>query len=242
MHLAQGGGPGGQQGGYPGGQPPGYGQGPPYPQQPGPYQQGPPGGYPQQPGGKGWGGPPKKSNTTLIVVVIVVVLLLIGGGLAAFFLLKEDETNAYMADVCSGISSWDAELTQVQAEFTFPEGTPPDQVKQQVDAALASAIDDTNSFVQTLRGIDPPDVENGEEAHNALIAAVERVAQIFQEARDFLAPVPSEDTAALTEAFNQAAAQIQTGVSEAFTAVDAIEAPELEKAQDEVEECEEFRD
>ena len=230
----QGGPPGGGYGGPP------QGQGPPPGQGPGWGQGSGGGGYPppNQPNQKNWGGGGGgKSRTPMIVGAIVLALLLIGA-LVFFVFLKGDNNEEYVQTVCTEFSEWSESLSSVQQEFTPEEGAAPEDIKADVDGALETAVTETAELESELKDLEPPDIENGEEAHDAIVGAITQTKTVFEDARSALAAVPADDPVALTEAFTTIGSDITTGATEAFAALEEVDTPELEEIQKDIPECE----
>jgi hypothetical protein len=228
----QGGPPGGGYGGPP------QGQGPPPGQGPGWGQGGSGGGYPP-PNQKNWGGGGGgKSRTPMIVGAIVLAVLLIGA-LVFFVFMKGDGGNEeYVTTVCTEFSEWSESLSSVQQEFTPEADAAPADIKADVDAALETAVTETAELESELQDLEPPDIENGEEAHEAIVGAISETKTVFEDARSALAAVPADDPVALTEAFTTIGSDITTGATEAFAALDEVDTPELEEIQKDIPECE----
>ena len=224
IHLAQG------QGGYGQGYGPGQGQGG-YPGQPG-YGGAPPG----QPGG----GRPGGNRKPLIIGAIVAAVVLIAAAVAAFLLLGGDGgVDDYLTEACPAMKDWQ---TDIAAPFDELEGIPPEttipEAQATLDPLLGEAVAATDDFTSQIEDLEPPDVEGGEEFHNALLEAGSSIKTLFETARAEIAAVPPDDTAAFQLAASNFQTNGQAEIDELEATFDNLDAPEIEEAGRELEECE----
>ena len=224
-----------QAGGYGGG-----GQG--YGQQPGGYGGGPgqpPGGG--GPGGQpGWGQQPqKRRNTGLIVGAIVAAVLLVGGGVAAFLLLGGDGgEKEYVTDVCTQLDDFQNRLSSLGEELQNADAATIDEAKQIIDEKFGEATAEADDFVAEITALEPPDVEGAQEFEDALVNMANEIKAVIEEAQAQLASVPSDDPTSLVNVLTSFATEMQTRATEAGDAVQEVDAPALQDAGEEVEECE----
>lgn len=182
--------------------------------------------------------PGGKARTGVIVGAVVVAVLI--GALVVFLLVNRDDNSVedYVTTRCTEFSEWSQSLSRVQQEFTPQKGDSPEEVKADLDAALGRAISETAELESELRDLQAPDVENGEQAHKALVTTIAKTKIVFEEARLELAPVAASDEVALTKAFTIIGADITAGATKAFTAFSEVESPELEEIERDVPQCE----
>ena len=122
--------------------------------------------------------------------------------------------SAYAADVCGAMQSWMQGIQDRTAELTENMQPGEEQGKDLLVDLMSDMSSQTGELVSAVEDAGVPDVENGEEAADQLVAAFEETQQILEQAKDDIEALPSDP-----QAFQQGAAQLGPTLQEALSNV-----------------------
>lgn len=144
----------------------------------------------------------------------------------------------YASDICTAFFDWRDAIQERQTELGSSLG--PDAAPQEGKDALQGFLDDvvaaSDQLVEDVDAAGTPDVENGEEAADALQTTAERARDRLAQAQDEVADLPTDSPEAFGEAADQFGDDIQAALGD-IEGLQDIESPELEQALDEEEAC-----
>ncbi len=173
--------------------------------------------------------------------LITLVLLLAaagcgGGGTSA------EETWA--EDICTSIATWRAEVESIVSNATEAI-TEPGATRTDVEAAVESGLDATQTLGDELRAAVPPDTPEGQEAEAALDAFLDNVQQSDDEVRTAIAGLPENaGLAEIVAELSGLATNLQQTVESGRTLVSDIQAlgSALRDGFENADSCQDLRD
>jgi hypothetical protein len=145
----------------------------------------------------------------------------------------------YASDICSAFLGWRDAIQNRQQDLQtgLKPGISPQEGKDALSGFITDAVDASDDLVTKVEGAGTPDVENGEEAADALQTAANDARDELAKAQDDVDGLPTDDR----QAFGSAAAELGSGVRDALQNVgdglQDIESPDLEKAFNEEDAC-----
>ena len=145
--------------------------------------------------------------------------------------------------MCSAVGDWVDELQTRSDALTTSDATGVDEVRTAFVDFLDDAVARTDQMVEEVEATGHPDVENGEEIADGLLAELRPMQSTLEEARDKAEALPDDPTA-----FAQGAQEIGESMQEVSeTASTGIEdlgkefsSAELEEAMDAEPACQDF--
>jgi hypothetical protein len=166
----------------------------------------------------------------LCSIAIVASLLISCGGEPT-----DDEAagalDAYAHRLCGAASTWMEALevrnSQLSGELSeLPPGHT-GATRDVIVTFLGGAVDDTETLIDEVSTLPPPDVDGGAQIHQSLLSAFTQARDRFADARDRFSDIDARDTAALAQALNDlATAPVQAGTDIADS-VQGLENEEL---------------
>ena len=122
--------------------------------------------------------------------------------------------QAYASSVCQAFSTWVNDIQARNNTLTnalSPQSTPSEQ-KEQLGVFLDSVIQDTDKLISSVNAASVPDVEGGERAAAQIKGAVARAKSSFQNARQQVGELPTNNQAAFDAGAGQIGTQIRTSL------------------------------
>lgn len=184
----------------------------------------------------------RKSRSKIIAAGAGVVLA--GGALAS---CGGDSVSAdeYVGTVCTAIGDY-VESVQggQQAVIAAAAGDlSPEEGKAQITSFIGDAAAATDEAATQIADAGTPDVENGEEAADAITAAFNGLSDAFAEAQSQAEALPTDSE----ESFQSGAEELSTNLQESSTAIgeglnSVQENPELTDAAENNTECQSIQD
>ena len=157
------------------------------------------------------------------------------------------EPEAWAEDVCGALASWQQTL-QEQAQTLTQDvlgASSPEAAKDQIGTFLDDVIADTESMIEQFDAAGVPAVEQGEELRNDFRAGLQQMLDAFENARERVEDVPTDDPQAFQEQLTEIGTALQTQgeqIGETMENLDEqYDADELNQAFEENEQCREFQ-
>ncbi|MDQ3385797.1 MAG: hypothetical protein M3503_07300 [Actinomycetota bacterium] len=159
----------------------------------------------------------------------------------------EVSADAYADGVCTSISGWYESIESSSRDLVEEAGTlsaDPATGKEIVLRFLDDTIDLTETLVADLEEVGVPDTSTGQETADKLVSGIGDVRDLFSQARDDTAALPTEDEEAIVSGLQD----IGTALQESATAVGAnfeevlssVDDPELAEAFETTPSCSEL--
>ncbi|HEV2088581.1 MAG TPA: hypothetical protein VGR21_09740 [Cryptosporangiaceae bacterium] len=172
----------------------------------------------------------------------VRVLLVLGmaGALGAACGGPETVTPEQWArSVCQAIKPWSAEIARLQqaAQTKITAKSDAAQTKTELIRLFGGMAQSTDVALGKVREAGVPDVESGEEVARQFVQALTAAKRSFATGKDAVAALPTDDPKVFYDGVVQAGAAMSRENANAGKAFTEISAPELDKAFDEVPEC-----
>jgi hypothetical protein len=157
------------------------------------------------------------------------------------------EPEAWAADVCGALASWQQTL-QDKAQTLTQEvlgASSPEAAKEEIGVFLDDVIADTETMIESFDDAGVPALEQGDELRNDFRAGLEQMLDAFESARVQVEDVPTDDPQAFQEQLTEIGTSLQTqgeSIGETMESLDEkYDADELNQAFDENEQCREFQ-
>ena len=126
-----------------------------------------------------------------------------------------DNAQAYASSVCTAFSTWVQDITQRNQELTQslnPQSTP-QEGKEQLQVFLDSVIQDTDKLISSVDAAGVPDAEGGQQAASQIKTATRTAKTSFENAREQVAQLPTDDPQAFQAGAQQVGSQIGSSLS-----------------------------
>ncbi len=165
------------------------------------------------------------------LMALAVVATSCGGG--------GEAVESWVADVCSGMTSWVEELEErsegLNDELEGLEEGDSEGVKEVTVAFLGDAVAATERLIERIDEAGVPAVEDGREVADTFLEAIGQVRDVFAEVQDGVGELSTEDPEAFRRALEDFASSIQDNTAAAVEVFsEAQEAglggPELDQA------------
>jgi hypothetical protein len=144
----------------------------------------------------------------------------------------------YVTGMCGAIAGWVEDIQGLNEELTANlDPTSIESLKNAMVGFLDDVIASTDTVIEEVEGIGVPDVENGEAAAETILMALRDSRAVFEDARDRVDGLATDDPAAFSEALQAMGTDLQTSLSGIGEELDSFEVPELDEASEGVPEC-----
>lgn len=157
------------------------------------------------------------------------------------------EPAAWAADVCGALALWQKTLQDKAQALTQEvlEAPGPEAAKDRIGVFLDDVIEDTGTMIESFESAGVPAVERGEELRDDFREGLEQMRTAFEDAREQVDDVPTDDPQAFQQQLTQIGSELQTqgeGIGETMESLDEkYDAAELSRAFEEDEQCREFQ-
>jgi membrane protein implicated in regulation of membrane protease activity len=169
-----------------------------------------------------------------VTVVLALALALAGCGGDD----DEESAESWANDVCSSLSTWVTDVEEAVQSVT-DEGLAIDE--EDVDAAVDDVSEATNTLIDDLEALEPPETEGGEEARSEL----ESLATTLESEVETVRQAVESDSGA-AEVTSTVSASISTASAEVSSTLETLQevdpGGELEEGFQNADECDSFRD
>ena len=182
------------------------------------------------------------SRSKLLSAVVVIGCLAIpacGGGDSDGGGGDTVSAEAYAAGVCGALNDWQAAIQARSTSLTegLSEDTSPEEGKDLLATFLDDVLSETETMVSAVEDAGVPDVDNGEEASSALQDSLDAARTALQEARDQVDDLPTDSPEGFQTAATTLGATISTSLGSIGGEIEDIDAPDLEDAFNNDEDC-----
>ena len=159
----------------------------------------------------------------------------------------EVSADAYADGVCTSISSWYESIESSSLDLVEEAGTlsaDPASGKEIVLRFLEDTIDLTDTLVADLGEVGVPDTATGPEAADKLVSGIGDVRDLFSQARDDTAALPTDDEEAIVTGLQDIGTALQESAAAVGSSLEEVLSspndPELAEAFKTVPSCSAF--
>lgn len=145
----------------------------------------------------------------------------------------------YASAVCTAFGDWRTEIQEQRDELQagLEPGITPEEGKESLQGFLGNVVDATDQLVSDVDDAGTPEAENGGEVAEALQKIAGEAQSELEGAEAKVDELPTESREAFGAAASSFGTEVQTALSNVGGGLADIDSKELEKAFDEVEEC-----
>lgn len=157
------------------------------------------------------------------------------------------EPAAWAADVCAALAAWQETLQEQAQSLTQEvlEASGPEDAKDRIAVFLDDVIEDTDAMIGEFDEAGVPAVDQGDELRDDFRAGLDQMRGAFQEAREQVDDVPTDDPQAFQEQLTEIGTSLQSQgetIGQTMQNLDeTYDADELNQAFEEDEQCREFQ-
>ena len=148
--------------------------------------------------------------------------------------------------VCGALSDWQASLQEKSQSLsgTVLEAETPQAAKDQIGEFLGDVLADTEAMIDTVEGAGEPAVDEGDRIAEDFRARLEEMRTAFEDARQRVEDVPTDDPQAFQQELTEIGGELQTQGEAIGNRLDEIDerydADELSEAFDDTPACRDF--
>ena len=147
--------------------------------------------------------------------------------------------EAYATGVCGAIADWVDEIQGLNEDLQANlDPSSIDALKDTMVTFLDDVIASTDTVIANVEDAGVPDVEDGEAAAQHLLTGLRDSRGVFQDARDRVEAMPTDDPAAFGEELQTVGTDIQTSMSTIGEDLGRFESPVLDDVSKDIPECE----
>ena len=147
----------------------------------------------------------------------------------------------YAQGMCGAASNWMTALqdrnTQLQDDLGGAPSGDLSAIKELMVAFLGGAVQDTETLIDEVSALSPPDVENGAQIHASVLSAFTQARDLFADARDQVDGLDPNDAAAFTQALSDLGTTLSEAGTEIAASFGGLENEELGTAFDDTPAC-----
>jgi hypothetical protein len=147
----------------------------------------------------------------------------------------------YAQRMCGAASVWMTALeernTQLQEDLGGAQTGDLDAIKELTVAFLDGAVQDTETLIDDVSAIPPPDVDDGTRIHEGVVTAFTQARDLFVDARDQVSELDTSDPQAFSEALTSLGGTLTSAGTEIASSVQGLQNDELDAAFDETRAC-----
>ena len=150
------------------------------------------------------------------------------------------DVTTYMTGLCTSVGDWKTSIQAGNKTFqdTLSSGTPtPEDVKSALSAYLTAAVQDTQTLVTQIQAMGPPDVDGGSDVHAQVVAALNSVSTLFQNALTSVQGLDTTNPAQMATALQGLATTLQQGSKDISDAFGSIQTGEFATAAQNIPAC-----
>jgi hypothetical protein len=147
--------------------------------------------------------------------------------------------ETYATGVCGAIADWVDEIQGLNEDLQANlDPSSIDALKDTMVTFLDDVIASTDTVITNVEDAGVPDVEDGEAAAQHLLTGLRDSRGVFQDARDRVEAMPTDDPAAFGEELQTVGTDIQTSMSTIGEDLGRFESPVLDDVSKDIPECE----
>jgi uncharacterized protein YukE len=136
------------------------------------------------------------------ILILVAALALVAAGCGGD---DESASEAWAADFCSAAADWRSSIDDIVAQFQSPSDLSADSVR----GAVQDGLDATDTFLDDVASLGPPETEAGEEAAGIVDSMTSTVQSTEDELRQEFEGSSGDSLPELINKLGQASTQIQ---------------------------------
>jgi hypothetical protein len=147
--------------------------------------------------------------------------------------------ETYATGVCGAIADWVDEIQGLNEDLQANlDPSSIDALKDAMVTFLDDVIASTDTVIANVEDAGVPDVDDGVAAAQHLLTGLRDSRGVFQDARDRVEAMPTDDPAAFGEELQTVGTDIQTSMSTIGEDLGRFESPVLDDASKDIPECE----
>ncbi|HET6790035.1 MAG TPA: hypothetical protein VFI35_00435 [Actinomycetota bacterium] len=147
--------------------------------------------------------------------------------------------EAYATGVCGAIADWVDEIQGLNENLQANlDPTSIDALKDAMVTFLDDVIASTDTVIADVEDVGIPDVDDGAAAAQHLLTGLRDSRGVFEDARDRVEAMPTDDPAAFGEELQTVGTDIQTSMSTIGEDLGRFESPVLDDVSEDIPECE----
>jgi hypothetical protein len=147
--------------------------------------------------------------------------------------------EAYATGVCSAIADWVDEIQGLNEDLQANlDPSSIDALKDAMVTFLDDVIASTDTVIADVEDVGIPDVDDGDAAAQHLLTGLRESRGVFEDARDRVEAMPTDDPAAFGEELQTVGTDIQTSMSTIGEDLGRFESPVLDDVSKDIPECE----
>jgi hypothetical protein len=147
--------------------------------------------------------------------------------------------EAYASGVCGAIADWVGEIQGLNEDLQANlDPSSIDALKDTMVTFLDDVIASTDTVIAEVENVGVPDVDDGDAAAQHLLTGLRDSRGVFQNARDRVEAMPTDDPAAFGEELQTVGTDIQTSMSTIGEDLGRFQSPVLDDVSKDIPECE----
>lgn len=147
--------------------------------------------------------------------------------------------EAYATGVCGAIADWVDEIQGLNEDLQANlDPSSIDALKDAMVTFLDDVIASTDTVIADVEDVGIPDVDDGDAAAQHLLTGLRDSRGVFENARDRVEAIPTDDPAAFGEELQTVGTDIQTSMSTIGEDLGRFESPVLDEVSKDIPECE----
>ncbi|MCD6021355.1 MAG: hypothetical protein K0R20_1065 [Actinomycetia bacterium] len=181
-----------------------------------------------------------------IAIVLVPMSILLagacsesGGGTNGGPDAESVSAETYATSVCGAIADWVDEIRGLNEDLQANlDPSSIDALKDAMVTFLDDVIASTDTVIADVEDAGVPDVEDGDAAAQHLLTGLRDSRGVFEDARDRVEAMSTDDPVAFGEDLQTVGTDIQTSMSTIGEDLGQFESPELDEVSKDIPECE----
>jgi hypothetical protein len=176
----------------------------------------------------------------LVTVGLAVGLTACGGGVSGTVTTPPASTaggstldaDRYTSGVCQAMIAWvnDLQASSATIGTQVAGASSLDEAKQDFVTYIDEQVQRTDDLITSVDSLGAPDVQQGAEAHQAVLDLLSQVKSVFEQAKTDAEQLPTSDVNAFLDGIDQLTAHIDSGMSGIGDPFEGLSVPELEQA------------
>ena len=149
--------------------------------------------------------------------------------------------EAWLTDVCGATKTWVDEIVALQADLQEDiDTTSVKTLKRTMVGYFGDVVASTDDMLEEIDAAGVPDAEGGATAASAVSEGLHEVRDVLDRARDDAADLPTDDARVFGRRLQGIAREVQTSLTDVGSTMAELRSPELDRAADDVQACEEL--
>ena len=146
--------------------------------------------------------------------------------------------EAYATGVCGAIADWVDEIQGLNEDLQSNlDPSSIDALKETMVMFLGDVIASTDTVIADVEDLGIPDVDDGDAAAQHLLTGLRDSRGVFENARDRVEAMPTDDPEAFGEELQSVGTDIQTSMSTIGEDLGRFESPVLDEVSNDIPEC-----